>query len=279
MQFRIYFLLLVVMGISACSDIRIKEHEEWKKYFDEYGVEGCFEVYDNNKETAHFYNKERCSEQICPASTFKIFNSLVALETGVAPDEQLMIKWDGVERWNKAWSKDMTMTEAFKLSSVPYYQELARRIGTKDMQHYLDTVNYGNKNIGNAIDQFWLNDELKISPDEQVGFVKRLYHGELPFNERSQRIVKGMMLQKQSEHYKLYYKTGWKQYKDSSNLWVVGFVEKENVLKHVETKKEQAIPHPYFFALNFTTKDTTLNNINVRLALLEKLLEANDLAE
>jgi beta-lactamase class D len=271
--------LFIIAFATSCSDIRIKEHPEWKKYFDEYHVEGCFEVYDNNKEIAHYYNKERCAQQLSPASTFKIFNSLVGLETGVAPDEQLVIKWDGIKRWNEDWNKDLTMAEAFKVSALPYYQELARRIGVQNMQHYLDTVKYGNMKIGTSVDSFWINNTLLISADEQVGFIKRLYHGELPFSERSQRIVRGMMLQKQSNNYKLYYKTGWNNTNNSNLLWIVGFVEKSEELKHVETGKLEAIPHPYFFALNFTTTDTTKDLRKIRLELLQKLLDANDIGK
>lgn len=267
--------LATLLFFASCSDIRIKEHKEWKQYFDAYGVDGCFEVYDNNKEMAHYYNKERNAKRFSPASTFKIFNALVALETAIAPDEQYLIKWDGVKRWNEDWNQDLTMAQAFTYSAVPYYQELARRIGATTMQHYLDTVKYGNMRIGNTLDAFWLNDTLQISADEQVGLMKRLYHGELPFSQRSQRIVRGMMQQKQGNDYNLYYKTGWSQIADTNTLWVVGFVEKFNRLKHLETKQEQAIPHPYFFALNFTSTDTTKDLIQVRKDLLQQLLDAN----
>ncbi len=270
-------VLLLAISTVSCLDIRIKEHKEWSKYFEEFGVEGCFEYYDNNKEIAHYYNKERCAEQVSPASTFKIFNSLVALETSVAPDEQMVIKWDGVKRWNEDWNRDLTMAEAFKVSAVPYYRELARRIGRQSMQHYLDTVQYGNKKIGDSIDNFWLNNTLLISADEQVGFIKRLYHGELPFSERTQRIVRGMMLQKNGENYRLYYKTGWNNTNNNNLIWVVGYVEKFSELKNIETKKVEAIPHPYFFALHFSTTDTTKDLKQIRTELLDKLLEANDL--
>lgn len=272
--------VFAVLALASCSDVRIKEHPEWKTYFDHYGVEGCFEFYDNNKEMAYYYNRERCNTRYSPASTFKIFNSLVGLQTSIAPDEQMVIKWDGVQRWNPDWNKDLTMKEAFKVSAVPYYQELARRIGREEMQHYLDTVQYGNMRIGDSIDQFWLNDTLKITADEQVGFMKRLYHGELPFNERAQRIVKSMMLQKESADYKLYYKTGWYKGGATDLLWIVGFIEKIERLKNVETGKIEGIPHPYFFALNFTSRDTAASVATMqkmRLDLLQQLLQANGL--
>jgi beta-lactamase class D len=271
--------LLAFVLFTSCSDIRIKEHAEWEKYFDEYGLDGCFEVYDNNKETAHYFNKERCAKQLSPASTFKIFNSLVGLETSTAPDEQMVIKWDGVKRRIEDWNQDLTMAQAFKYSSLYYYQELARRIGRQQMQHYLDTVKYGNMKIGDSVDQFWINNTLLISADEQVGFIKRLYHGELPFSERTQRIVRGMMLQKEGTNYKLYYKTGWNDSNNSNLLWVVGYVEKFEEMKHVETGKLEAIPHPYFFALNFTTADSTKDLKKIRLELLQKLLDANGIGQ
>jgi len=65
------------------------------------------------------------------------------------------------------------------------------------MQHYLDTVKYGNMKMAGRIDNFWLNDSLQISPDEEMGFLKKLYFTELPVSERSQRIVKTMMLQEE----------------------------------------------------------------------------------
>ncbi len=288
-----YLLVLslsVVAFASSCRNIRIKEHDEWKKHFDEAGVTGCFEVYDNNKETAIYYNKEMCAQRFTPASTFKIFNSLVALESGVARDEQLLIKWDGKSKYfnrGKAvsgadtamatlkddWAQDLTMVQAFKVSSVPYYQEIARRIGAKEMKAYIDTVKYGNMNISGAIDEFWLNDTLKISADEQVGLMKRLYFGEIPaFSERTQRIVRGMMLQKETDNYKLYYKTGWGTSNGKELLWVVGFVEKINELKNVETKNIDRIPHPYFFALNFEADSKMQDLRTVRSNLLQKLL-------
>lgn len=269
----------LLLFLSACSGIRIKEHENWKKHFDAYGVEGCFEIYDNNKEIAHYYNKERSAERFSPASTFKIFNSLIALETGEARDEQLIIPWDGVERPIASWNQDLSMKDAFTYSAVPYYQELARRMGRKTIQFYLDTVKYGNMNMAGEVDAFWLNDTLKISADEQVGLMKRLYHSQLPFDERSQRIVKGMMLQETTDDYRLYYKTGMRPNADNSTLyWVVGFIEHYNPLKNVKTGTLEKIPHPYFFALNFTAPAGTAQDwLSIRIELLRTLLKQNGL--
>ena len=234
MYFRALLVLLSAALVSSCTQTRIKDHTDWGKFFDQNGIKNAaFMMRDNNHESIHYYNKERCVQRFLPASTFKIFNSLVALETAVAPDDQLVIKWDGIVRFTPEWNKDMTMREAFKLSNVGYYQEIARRIGPGKMQHYLDTVKYGNMKMEGTIDTFWLNNSLQISPDEQTGFVKKLYFGELPFSDRTQRIVKTMMLQEQTPAYNLYYKTGTGRVGDKYIYWVVGFAERiEHVKEH-----------------------------------------------
>lgn len=278
MRHFIILFCIAVLGISSCRESRLHDKPEWGKYFEEQGItSSCFMLRDNNHETVFYYNKERCLKRYLPASTFKIFNSLVALETAVAPDEQLVIKWDSIPRRLPEWNKDMNMREAFKLSCVPYYQEIARRIGPDNMQHYLDTANYGNRNMGGGIDQFWLNDSLQISADEQVGLMKRLYFYELPFAERTQRIVKSMMLQEETPQYKLYYKTGWGIRTQSNVMWVVGFIEKiEHMKEHEKSMNKSNIrQYPYFFALNFDVPiaDTTKDWPSLRITILKNILK------
>ena len=275
--------LSLALSLSSCTSTRIKEKPEWAAYFETNGIDkgnACFEMRDHNHEAVNYFNKERCTKRFTPASTFKIFNSVAALESAVASDDQLVIKWDSVPR-RQEWDKDMNMHEAFKVSCVPYYQEIARRVGPGRMQHYLDTVKYGNMNMGGSIDQFWLNDSLKISPDEQLGFLKRLYFAELPFSERSQRIVKVLMLQEQTPEYNLYYKTG-----TSGNIggkcvyWVVGFAERiEHIKEHKESmNKTDMRYYPYFFVENFevNASDNTKDWKQIRLDILHKLLKDNE---
>lgn len=277
MRYSIAVLLSVVLMMGACRDARIHEQENWGKFFAEEGIQdACMIMRDNNHEAVYYYNKDRCVERFSPASTFKIFNSLVALEIPKVPDEQFVIVWDSVDRGRPECNKDMDMREAFKVSNLGYYQELARRIGYDYMQHYIDTANYGNRRIGGAIDEFWLNDTLQISADEQVGFVKRMYFNELPFSERSQRIVRSMMLQENTDGYKLSYKTGWQQTDEKNLLWVVGYAER---IQHVQEDKNSMNKsdirmYPYFFAMNFEVPrtDTSKNWASVRVDILKKIL-------
>lgn len=265
--------IISLLFLASCKRHNIQEQSQWASIFKKYHIDSiCFELGDNSHEQIYYYNLARLSTRYTPASTFKIMNSLIGLETNVAPDENMIIQWDGVDRHRSEWNKDMNMREAFKVSCVPYYQELARRIGPVEMQKWLDTVHYGNQRIGTAIDQFWLNDTLKISADEQVGLMKKLYFDKLPFSQRAQRIVRSIMLQEDSSNYRLYYKTGTSQNDERTLAWLVGFVERKETQKSVLTKQEETNFKPYFFAMNMETKDTTMDTRSVRIAILKDVL-------
>ncbi len=271
------FAVLLLLSAS-CRDIRVKEKKEWGKYFEAQGVkDGCFMLKDQTHEQVYYYNKEKSTAQFLPASTFKIFNSLVALETAVAPDEGLIIKWDSIKRMDE-WDKDMDMREAFKVSNVPYYQEIARRIGKEKMKYYIDSARYGNMKLDSKIDTFWLDNSLKISADEQLGMVKKIYFDELkPFSARSQRIVRNLMLREETPEHKIYYKTGWGKDGDKNILWIVGWAEKIVHVKENEKAMNKAGVRiiPYFFAENFEVpaSDTTKNLPAIRVEILHNVLK------
>ena len=256
-----YFLFLIFL--SSCSSNNITTDDSLKKYFDQYHVTGTFGLFNNGQGQFTIYNLKRFTDSAyLPASTFKIVNSLIGLQTGVINNEKMVIPWDRIERSNKAWNKDLTMEEAFKVSAVPYYQEVARRIGKDTMQHWLDTLGYaakyGRAVIHNDIDSFWLNNDIKITADEQLGLVKRLYFEQLPFQKRAQQIVKKVMLQEDNANYKLSYKTGWGFRENGNSIgWIVGW-EEEN-------------KHPYFFVLQIEGPHD-MDMQTARLAILKNIL-------
>lgn len=111
--------------LAACTVNKATNDESLKKYFDENKVDGCFTMLNNADGEITVYNMKYDTMRFSPASTFKIVNSLIGLQTGRILDENMVIKWDGVTRSREEWNKDMNMTEAFKVSCVPYYQEAA----------------------------------------------------------------------------------------------------------------------------------------------------------
>jgi len=166
----------------------------------------------------------RAGTRFVPASTFKIANSLIALETGVIADENEIIPYDGRPTWNKAWEKNMPLREAIALSAVPIYQELARRIGLERYRDWLARLDYGNRLPGEVVDRFWLDGPLEISAIEQARFVARLAAGTLPASARNQAIVRDILKIEARDGRTLFAKTGWKTGNRPIGWWT-GWVE------------------------------------------------------
>lgn len=267
------FLSLVTVIATGCSFNNVKEDKSLAKFFTDNKVEGCFALMDNGTGQFTVYNLPRFRDSsYLPASTFKIVNSLIGLQTGKISSDSMIIKWDGVERSFPGWNKDLTMYEAFRVSSLPYYQEVARHIGKDTMQFWLDSLGYGAKNdeekvrIKTSVDSFWIDNSIKVSPDAQLGLVKRLYFDQLPFFKTYQGMVKRAMLFEDNTKYRLGYKTGW-GYAENGNMigWVVGWIEENN--------------HPYFFVLNLETADQNFDMVGTRMKILKGILKKQDFFE
>jgi beta-lactamase class D len=270
------FFLYVIAALlfTSCGRENILTQNQWGDIYKKHGIDSaCFEMIDNTHDQAFIYNLERCSRRMSPASTFKVFLSLAALESNVALDENLMIAWNKIPTGKPEWDKDMTMREALKVSSEPYFKELAKKMGAVEMQKWLDTIRYGNKRIGQDIESCWVNDTLLITPDEQVGFMKKLYFDKLPMSQRSQRIVRNMLLQEETAEHKLYFKTGTKLNGNQSLVWLVGFIERKETQKGVVTKKEETNSRPYFFAMNYETAFDSLATREKRIEILKDILK------
>ena len=255
------FCLLVLACLNACSPNNVKIDNSLKSFFDENHVNGTFAMFNNGTGEFTVFNLKRYRDSaFLPASTFKIVNSLIGLQTGKITNDSMVIKWDGIERPVKEWNKDLSMYEAFRVSAVPYYQEVARRIGKDTMQFWLDSISYGTKKITTRIDTFWLDNSLKITPDEEMGLVKRLYFHQLPFFDTYEDIVKRAMLFEDNSNYKLSYKTGWGQSEKGHQLaWIIGWIEENK--------------HPYFFVLNFESVDANADIRAIRMKILKGILK------
>ena len=196
----------------------------WAKEFAQIGITGTFVLYDPATARWQFHNKARADSAFSPASTFKIFNSLVGLQEKAVANDTVILPWDKVERGWEKWDMDHSMQTAFKYSCVWYYQEIARRVGARRMQYWLDKVGYGNRQMGAAIDSFWLTGDLKISALQQIEFLFALEASDLPFPKTIQANVQRLMLAEQGEGWKLYGKTGWGDRHGRQIGWYVGFI-------------------------------------------------------
>jgi bla regulator protein BlaR1 len=189
------------------------------------GYEAAFVLLDLQSGKYFRYNETQCSKRFSPCSTFKIFNALVGLETGILKDENQSMAWDGTNYAIASWNHDQTLQSAVANSVVWYFQRLASEVGPQRMQKFVDAAHYGNQDISGGIDKFWLGSSLKISAEEEVALLKRLVIDDLPFSQRSMAIVRGLLKLSTTEKGTLYGKTGsnHEQGKDVMG-WFVGYV-------------------------------------------------------
>jgi bla regulator protein BlaR1 len=180
---------------------------DFSEYFG--GHRGCFVLYDKQTDNYLRYNSNACRERFSPCSTFKIANSLIALDTGVSTGPEFTLKWNGTTYPFASWNRDQNMSSAFSNSVIWYYQEIANRIGPVRMSNYVHRLNYGNCDTSGGITNFWLESTLEISAEEQLAFLRRLWENALPVGQHAQRVTRELMkISVDAEGRVLYGKTG-----------------------------------------------------------------------
>lgn len=249
---RILYVLLLVVTVASCkseikqsvTDAQVLQKKDSlipaiQPLFDSADVTGAIIVYDPQKQIYYSNDFSRCDKGFLPASTFKILNSLIALETGIVENDSTVIKWNGEKRRLAIWERDLVFRDAFHLSCVPCYQEIARKIGVDRMLKYLKRFDYGNMNVDSAsIDVFWLEGESKITQRQQITFLEKFYTSELGVSKRTEEIMKRIMVVDSTEEYKLSGKTGWAIRNQNNIGWFVGYIEKNNEVFYFATNIE-----------------------------------------
>lgn len=229
---------------------------EFQTIIDSSEVVGAILIYDLKEDLYYSNDFEWANKGNLPASTFKIANSIIGLETGMIESDSTVFKWDGKDKWLKNWEQDLVLRDAFQFSCVHCYQEVATKIGSKTMNDYIKLIDYGNLKIDSTnIDKFWLEGESRISQIQQIDFLKRFYERKLPISERTEIIMKNIMFIEETDQYKLSGKSGLSNDNGQYNGWFVGYVELKN--------------NTYFFATNLEPKkEFDFNSfINKRLHL------------
>lgn len=226
-KYNIQIIAVILIGIfSSCkldnskykypesSEIKIHFTTDYNKFFDECKTGGSFLIYDQKSHSYTTNDTLDINKPTIPASTFKIINLLIALETGVIKDEKEVIQWPGsidTERYGlrkNIW-RDMTVEEAFIESAGWAFIELAKRIGREKYGEYLGLCNYGNQDLSEKGDDFWNFGAFGISPLNQIDFLRAVYEEQLPFSKRNYEILKRVMLTEENKHYTISSKTGW----------------------------------------------------------------------
>ncbi|SDL85237.1 bla regulator protein blaR1 [Dendrosporobacter quercicolus] len=244
---RLFLVLLAaaLFSIGAAASVNAADSVE-RRDFEKYasGFTGTFILYDEAQDQYTVFNEPQSTIRLSPCSTFKIYNSLIGLETGVLDIEDVytLFPWDGKQYSFPAWNRDQTLAAATRDSVVWYFQELASRIGEKRMQEYLDTIEYGNRDISGGLTTFWLGSTLQISAREQVDLLRKLYAGTLPFSPDNIEVVKRNITVSENNGIRLMGKTGSGFVDGKWTLgWFVGCAEKQG--------------DRYFFAVNIQAPD------------------------
>ncbi|MCC6698181.1 MAG: class D beta-lactamase [Candidatus Hydrogenedentes bacterium] len=239
---QVLVLVLLVSGSEARA-LEWIENAEVGELFRTAGVDGTFVLLDAAAQTCTGHNEARARKRFVPASTFKIPNTLIGLTVGAVQSVDEPLPYGGQPQPLKSWEKDMGLREAIRVSNVPVYQALARRIGLERMQENVSRLDYGNHEVGASVDTFWLKGPLEISAIEQTQFLGRLAQDKLSFPAIHQASVREIAKLDEGDGWVLYGKTGWANFPDSGNGWWVGWVQRDRQI--------------YSFALNMDLRDAS----------------------
>lgn len=235
--------LLALPAAAPAGDAppRLVERPDWQRFFTEAGVTGTLALWQDGADTLQVFDARRAATPYLPASTFKIANALIALDCGAVTGPDEVFPWDGRPRDLAAWNADLTLRQAFAVSCVPVFQEIARRVGPERMAAKVASAGYGNADIAGGIDRFWLDGALRISALEQLDFLSRLDHRRLPFSPAAMDTVLDLMTVEKTDAHTLLAKTGWAARVSPGVGWYVGMVKRGG--------------QTWYFALNIDLSD------------------------
>ncbi|MDM7954160.1 MAG: class D beta-lactamase [Cyanobium sp. CZS 25K] len=226
---------LLAVALLALPPSAAAAAEPWREepavaaLFRQAGVEGTFVLLDGRRGELRGHNQSRAEQRFSPASTFKIANALIGLSLGAVRGVDEVIPYTGeANPFMREWLEPMGLRGAMKVSNVPLYQELARRIGLQRMREAIARLGYGNQQIGTNVTTFWLRGPLAISAVEQTRFLSALAHRTLPFPAQAQRQVAEITRVDSGPGWSLHAKTGWQNAPGAGVGWWVGWVQRGN---------------------------------------------------
>ena len=230
-------ILWASLGFFACTPNNVKSDDRIIKILDSAGVRGSFALLENGSEQFIISDLSRYKDSTyAPLQTAFAIPSLIALDKGF------------INHTPSTW---------VSTDSIAYYQALMAKIGRTDLLKSMDSIHYGKGIVGTDLNNFWKDGSLRITPDEQLGFIKKLYFNQLPFQKRSQDLYKKMILKEDNASYRLSYIQG----ADNNFIpteWLVGFIEENK--------------HPYFFVMQVSAHKNASWNKASGILLLKQIL-------
>ncbi len=248
-----FVLALVPQAHGEDSDIA--------NLFREKNLNGTLVISSLDGKLVYTHNDERARLRFVPASTFKLPNTLIALEETVIEDENVIVIWDGTDKGQPDCNSDLSLEAAFSSSCVWVYQEMAKRVGKEKYEAYMEKMHYGNGKISPEITNFWLEGDLRISAMGQIEFLKKVYTRMYPFRSSSYDLLRKLMIVEETPAYVLRAKTGWAQNVAPQIGWYVGYVEVGGQVWFFAANMEIARPEDSSLRQEITMKALHLKGI------------------
>ena len=190
---------------------------------------GSFVLYNQSADKWNIYNIDNASTRIPPNSTYKIYDALLGLESGIITPEHSTFTWNGEPCPFESWESDQDLTSAMHNSVNWYFQAIDSQAGFQSVKTFLQTINYGNQNTGTNLNLYWTDFSLKISPIEQVELLQNFYQNNFHFDRKNIQAVKNALLLSTTSSGSLYGKTGTGRVNGKDvNGWFVGYIESDN---------------------------------------------------
>jgi beta-lactamase class D len=224
------------ISFTACA-----EDATIAQLFRKAGIEGTIVIESLSTGRRFVHDDSRSQQPYTVASTFKIFNTLIALEEGAISGADAKFDWNGTKYEIADWNHDQTLESAFRVSCVWCYQQLAERVGSEKYREYIQQTQYGQLREPFNVTEFWLDGSLTSSADQQVAFLRQVTKRSLRLKASSYDTLKRIMLTEETRQYRLYGKTGWATRTNPQVGWFVGYVE--------------TLVDTWLFALNLDTQN------------------------
>ena len=219
-----------------------------------HGYEGSFVLYNSRENSWSVYDPDNARKRISPNSTYKIYDALLGLESGVISPESSVISWNGEACPFEAWEGDQDLNSAIKNSVNWYFQSIDSQLGSDSIKSFLHTIQYGNQQTGSDMDLYWTDSSLKISPLEQVELLKKFNENEFHFSPDNISAVKKAFQLSSSDAGNFFGKTGTGRIDNRDvNGWFVGYVETSD--------------NTYYFSVNIKADSNASGSAAAKIAM------------
>lgn len=213
----------------------------------------CTVLYDM-KTQKNILREGICDQRYSTVSTFKIPLALMGYDARILQNEHLpSLPYKPSYNATAEASRHETDPTYWLAESVVWYsQELTKKMGMEKFKHYVEMFQYGNQDLSgkDALTHAWLSSTLKISPDEQIDFLRKMTTHEYNISPYAYDMTHAIMPSFPVENgWTVYGKTG----SGSDFGWFVGWAEKKGhtvlfARYQADKKKEHPIMGRYIRA-------------------------------